>query len=360
MTRRERLRRCYFHEELDRPGVYCRTGFPQDDPTYDQLKDYLAAHSELKHGWPTGRVQAPYPARTRTKPHSQDYERLFTVLHTPAGYLQSSRLVSLKGQPGMDETHLLKTRQDAEKYLSLPMPELHGEPDDFFAANRQMGERGIVHASLGFNPGGFAAELFGSEAFALMTATDRDVVHALCERQMRIILRRVEYLLARGVGPFWSILGQEYIVPPMHGPADFNDFNVRYDKPILDLIHGAGGRVHVHCHGSIRKVMDGFVEMGADVLHPFEAPPMGDITPAQAKQAARGRICLEGNIQIADMYELTPDEIRSQVEALIATCFDDRRGLIVCPTASPYLRGQGEACLEQFRAMVEAVRTWQA
>jgi len=41
--------------------------------------------------------------------------------------------------------------------------------------------------------------------------------------------------------------------------------------------------VHVHCHGSIRKVFHGFVDMGADVLHPFELPPMGDITAAQGR-----------------------------------------------------------------------------
>jgi hypothetical protein len=50
MTRRERLRRCYFNEELDRPAVYSRTGFPKDDPTYDSLKAYLLRHTELKRG----------------------------------------------------------------------------------------------------------------------------------------------------------------------------------------------------------------------------------------------------------------------------------------------------------------------
>jgi len=95
------------------------------------------------------------------------------------------------------------------------------------------------------------------------------------------------------------------------------------------------------------------------VLHPFEAPPMGDVTPAEAKDAVRGRICLEGNIQIADMYEQTPDEIHSQVEALIADCFDDGRGLIVSPTASPWIRGAGEDCFPQYCAMVEAVLQWQ-
>ena len=147
-------------------------------------------------------------------------------------------------------------------------------------------------------------------------------------------------------------------MPPLHGPKDFYDFNVRYDRPILDLIHDAGGRVHIHCHGSIKRVMQGFVDLGTDVLHPFEAPPMGDITPEEAKAFARGNLCLEGNIQIAHVYEHTPEQVREETEALIEATFDDRRGLIVSTTASPYIRGRGETCFEQYKAMIDTALEW--
>jgi uroporphyrinogen-III decarboxylase len=191
-----------------------------------------------------------------------------------------------------------------------------------------------------------------------MSSTDRDVVHALCERQMDVVIRRVKFLLSRGVGPYFSMAGHEYVAPPLHSPRDFYDFNVRYDKPINDLIHDAGGRVHVHCHGSLRLVLQGFVDMGVDVLHPVEAPPMGDITAAEAKAIARGKLCIEGNIQIAAMYEHTPEQVQEEAVALIADAFDDRRGLIVSPTASPYIRGAGEACYEMYKAMVDTVLAW--
>ena len=64
---------------------------------------------------------------------------------------------------------------------------------------------------------------------------------------------------------------------------------------------------------------------------------------------------LEGNIQIADMYETTPDEIRAQTEALIRDCFDDHRGLAISPTASPFMTGRGADCYPQYLAMVETV-----
>jgi len=149
--------------------------------------------------------------------------------------------------------------------------------------------------------------------------------------------------------------GEEYIVPPLHGPRDFEDFNVRYDKPIIDLIHEAGGRIHIHCHGSIKTVFDGFLRMGVDVLHPCEAPPMGDITAAEAKRLSRGKVCIEGNIQISALYEHTPEQIRAETEALLRDTFHDRKGIIVSPTASPYIRGGGEACFPQYKAMIDTV-----
>ena len=159
MTRRERLKRCYFNEEVDRPAVYSRTGFPPGDPGYDRLKAYLRAHTELKQGWSSTSLERPYPTEVVIEPCSALLERRTTILHTPA----------------------------------------------------------------------------------------------------------------------------------------------------------------------------------------------------KAKQRARGRLCLEGNIQINRMYEATPEDIRQETEQLIQDVFDDGRGLIVCPTASPYIPDQGEVCFPQYRAMIDAV-----
>ena len=355
MTRRERLQRCYSHQETDRPGVYSRTGFPKDDPSYDRLRAYLAAHTELKHTWSGSAFESADPVETSIEPYTEDFQRRRETLHTPKGDLHRSFLVSLKGQPGLHETFFVNTGEDAERYLSLPLPELAGDTTSFFDAVSAMGEAGIVDVFLGFNPGGFVAELCGSENFAIMSVTDRDVLHRLCERQMNIVIQRLKFLLGKKLGPYFALGGEEYIVPPLHGLEDFRAFNLRYDKPIIDLIHDAGGRIHVHSHGSIRKVFVGFMEMEVDVLHPFEGPPQGDILPGEAKAMSRGRMCLEGNIQIGSMYAESPKAIRRQTEQLVAEVFSDRRGLIVSPTASPYIRGEGEACFPQYKAMVDTV-----
>lgn len=355
MTRRERLRRCYFHEELDRPAVYSRTYFPSADPSYVRLRVYLEEFTERKQGWAPWRAEPAHAVDVTVEPYSEDFERRIEILHTPKGDLRRSFLLSRKGLPGMEETHYIKDREDAERYLSLPEQYLTGDFDSFFTADAAIGDAGIVDVHLGYNPGGRAAELCGSENFALMTITDRDVLHEICERETRKIISLVKSLHARGVGPFFSMAGEELIAPPLHGPDDFADFNTRYDRRIIEAVHDGGGRMHIHCHGDLEKVLAQFIEMGCDVLHPFEGAPTSLLTPRAAKAVARGRQCLEGNIQINRLYEREPAEIAEETRQLIADAFDDRRGLIVSPTASPYIRGAGEACFERYRAMVETV-----
>ena len=355
MTRRERLRRCYFNEALDRPGVYSRTGFPGNDPTYDQLKAYLREHSELKAWWSSYHLEKQPPREAHTERYSEEFDRLVDIIHTPKGDLRRVTLVSLKSEPGMIEERFLKEREDAERYLSLPPRKIGGDVLSFFETDRRMGDTGIVDIGLAPNPAGRIVEMFGSELFAMMTLTDRDLLHEMCRREMGIAIENVKYLLAQKVGPYFGLEGQEYLVPPMHSPADFEEFSVKYDKPIVDLIHDGGGRVHVHCHGQIRKVFPLLLKIGADVLHPFEGPPMSDLTPAEAKALAQGKLCLEGNIQINRMYERTPKEIADETRALIREAFSDHKGLIVCPTASPYLVGRGEQCFPQYKAMIDTV-----
>ena len=321
MTSRERLHRLHFHEEMDRPAVIVRWWGFRDDPSYDDLFLLMTKQADWVEPW--------------------------------GGDLVHNPVVPWAAEEG--RRHLLRDADEAERYMELPNAEIGGDVSEYFRLQEEVGDRGIVLASLGHNAAAKIACWFGSEQFAMMSVTDRDVLHRLVERCQEELLRLVDYLLERGVGPYFYICGEEMVAPPLHGRRDFIDFNVQYDRPIADRIHAAGGRLNVHCHGGVKSIIDCFPELGADVFHCFEAPPMGDITPAEAKAALRGKAALEGNIQIADMYEKSPDEIQAQTEALIRDCFDDRRGLAVTPAASPFMPGRGADCFPQYQAMVEAV-----
>jgi hypothetical protein len=281
--------------------------------------------------------------------------RVSLYLEAPAGPIATSRVLEAADE---DERplRLLADAAAAERYLSLPQPEIGGEVAPFFERAAALGERGIVLVSLGENPAGRVVDLFGVEGFAVMSVEARGLVLRLMERELDTQLRLLRFLIERGVGPYFAIRGEEKVAPPLHGRRDFVEFNARHDRGIVDLVHEAGGVLNVHCLGRLRSVLDLFVDLGVDALHPIESPPVGDVTPRQAKEVLRGKVAIEGTIQIADMYEAPPEDVRGQAEALVEDCFGDRRGLIVSPTASPTIPGRGADCLPRYKAMIEAVR----
>jgi hypothetical protein len=360
LTSRERLMRLYRHESADRPAVFIRWGGMEEaDASYDGLRRLVEQSTDRKVPWDAGLLREPRPVTSRTERFDDGYDLQTNVLATPKGDLVERVMVSRHGLPSYTREHFVKSVEDCERWLTLPNLGVGGSCASFFATDHAIGERGIVDVYLGSNPAGAVVELMGSETFAVMSVTERDLVHRMMARERDDLLALVLWLLDLGVGPCFSFAGQEYLTPPLHGRRDFFDFNVAYDQPITAAIRARGGRVHVHCHGSLARVLDGFPALGADVIHPFEAPPMGDVTPARAKEALGASVTLEGNIQIADMYGgATPDGIRSQVRELIRQAFGDRQGLIVCPTASPYRTGDGALCLENYRVMVAEVLAW--
>ena len=285
-----------------------------------------------------------------------DFELHQTVIETPRGDLVARNTVSTQGHPGLEAKFYVENRDDLERFLSIPYEPLRPDVGGFLATQSSLGERGILLARLG-GPALSVHELLGSELLAIWSIEERDTIHQLLELFTRRTCDLVKYLVGQGVGPFFGFAGQELIAPPLHSPKDFYEFGVAYDKRIFDLIHDAGGLVHVHCHGSIRECIEGFAEMGADCLHPIEAPPLGNIALAEAKARIGDRVCLQGNIQIGDLYTLSADQVR---ELTIAAIRDAGAGggFILCPTASPYMPTLTDQVRDNYLAMIETAWEW--
>jgi len=360
LTSKERLDCCYRHKELDRPGLCFRGITPKtpSHPSFEALRELAMIHTDVKLRWDCRSLVEPPRMTFETEAVSDDFERHVTIIHTPGGNLRTSFMAGLRGQQGMREEFLLKTPEDAHKYLSQAEPRVGGDISPFFRLQEKLGRRGIVELPLGLNPAGFVVELFGAAQFGMFSIEHRDILHALMKRRMNHLLALIKFLLQAGAGPYFSILGQEHVTPPLYSVYDYRDFSVRYDRAIASLIHESGGCLHVHCPGPIREVLPCFVETGVDVLHPVESPPLGDVTARSAKKAFRNHICIEGNIAVADLFSESVETIRARTTALIEDAFSDRRNLIVCPTASPHTAEMTPRGYENYAAMVDVVTNW--
>ena len=341
MSSQERLLATFRRQPVDRVPVKvwgAQPAFQTIHPSFDPLLLAALEKTDLVDTWTmSGGVALSgtdtVAVHTEVRDcEPEDYRQRIDTYQTPGGELTSIWYFNDKGKPGYMKKYRIETEEDARRLLSIPYVPIREDVTGFFEKRDQLGQRGIV--MVGMNEPMYAINaMMGSETFALWSITHRDLLHELINTMYERIRDRLEYQLQRGVGPVYGYVGPELCIPPLQSPADFQEFVVEYDRKLIDLIHTHDGLVWCHSHGKMGPVLEGFAEMGVDVLNPVEPPPIGDITLVQAKARVGDRVALEGNIEKDEFYRSTPDRIRELVRRAIHEGAPGY-GFILCPTSS--------------------------
>lgn len=365
MTSRQRLLAAMRRQPTDRLPVHIRGVRVLDDdwvrsrdPSYRPVIEAVRQHGDVFTDWSAqlnpflnAAPEAQLCSTTKPSRHA-GFEVLETTLRTPLGPLTRQYQKSLSGHPGLTTKFYIESDEDVAKFKSLPYVPVRPETTFYFERMQQIGERGLILAGLGSNPIAHVQQLLGSERLAIWSVTKRDVVDELVGIMAERFTHVAKQLLAAGVGPAFATAGHEYCIPPLQSPRDFYQWCVLPEKPVAEMIHARGGLLHIHCHGGMRPVLEMFAELGADCLHPMEGPPMGDITLAEAKAKAAGRICLEGNMQIGDVYTLSKQEVAAKTRSIIDGAAP-AGGFIFGVTASPYTPTLEPRVVENYVTMIE-------
>jgi len=277
--------------------------------------------------------------------------RRTTTLRGPRGYLFSETR-GIAGTSAFETTRrFLTCPADVERYLGWPYADIAIDGSAFARLDQEVGDRGIVTCRIP-DALGVIGENFEPEPFALCSIEQPQLIESLLNVFATRIYRTIEAMLEAGARPLFIIGGPEFATPPLLPPRCFDEYVVRIDRPLIDLIHRYGCKVVVHCHGRLNAVLDRFIDMGVDGLHPLEAPPMGDVTPADAKRRVGDRLCILGNLQIGDMMTRPPHEIKQQVRQLRQQIGN---GLIVTTSATPYEVPMSQRLLENYQAALDAL-----
>ncbi|MEN6645000.1 MAG: uroporphyrinogen decarboxylase family protein [Armatimonadia bacterium] len=361
MTSRERLLAAFQLQPVDRLPINIRGVRAWDpdwvetrDPSYRPLIDAVTEHGDYNDTWgaPAGLFYSAADVTT-TETWTEDRDDWianYTLYHTPGGDLRSMYLSSKTGMPGMQMEFMVKDLADLDKVLSVPYEPSRPDCAPFFARVEEMSERGLVHCGI-HNGLTMLHNLMGSELLAIWSLTDRPRLMELIWLFHRRCLDLVDYLLDQGVGPVFAMSGEEYVTPPLHSAHDFHEFVVEPEKELAEHLHARGGLLHIHCHGPLTHVLEDFLELGPNCLHPLEAPPMGDVTLEDAKRRIGHRICLEGNIQIGDLYAGKTEDIIAQIRHNYQ--ITGNRGYILCPTASPHTPTLSDLTVRNYLAMIK-------
>jgi len=273
-----------------------------------------------------------------------------TVIHTPKGDLSQDYWVSKLGYLPMIKKYFLKTPEDVDRALSVPYLPPRLDLSEYFRMRRAWPD----HLTMCSCPQAASVvhELVGSETFAYWWMDHRELLLCLREAFQERVLDAVDSMLAAGVGPVLATHGSEQIAPPLHSPQTYREFVLPIFVELAERIHPRGALLHVHCHNRLNAVLEDLVRVGWDVTHPVEPPPMGDVDLADAKRRVGKQLCLEGNIEIGELYAAPTETVVALVTEAMAAG-KPGGGFILCPSASPHTVTLSHLTVTNYLAMID-------
>lgn len=326
------------------------------DVSYRAIIDAVQEHCDIiPHAWVPGLSLPLFTEAVKEITEVRvidagDWQIHRTIIHTPKGDLSQDYWQSKRGDLPLTKQYFVKTPEDVEKVLSVPYVPPKVDLSEFFGMRDEWPDN-VVMCSCPQAPT-VVHDLLGSEMLAYWWMEHRSVLFELREVFQERVLAALDWMLAAGAGPVLATHGSEQIAPPIHSPETYREFVLPAFRELCRRIHEAGCLLHVHCHNSLSAVLEDIAEVGWDVLHPLEPPPMGDIDLADAKRRIGDRVCLEGNIQIGELYA-SPTERLVEVVTEAMEAGKPGGGFILCPSASPHTPTLSHLTVNNYLAMIE-------
>lgn len=270
-------------------------------------------------------------AKTTERPDGGRVSR--GVIHTPRGDLTFAHEFDPVARTTWTTKYPVETREDIERITSIPWELPRGlKPLDTGSVPEGFAERGVRRTAIS-SPFVCVAGMMRYERFLEMCATDLGLILELTEVCRQRTLECLRVLFSEpGIEYVW-MGGSEWVTPPMGSPKLYDALVQEQERSIIDYVHSRSNAiVHIHCHGRVRHALSRVIERGADYTEPVEPPPDGDVTMAEAKRLAAGRITLGGNVECRVLCNETEDA----VQAAVSAAFDGgRERFILRPTEGP-------------------------
>ena len=341
MTSKERLLAVLNGQIPDRVPIstyelcgYNSLSFENQEPSYKKLMDFIRAHTDSLTMWnPPAQAVGPEPDIEVLRWEENEYHVQKTIIRTPGRDLTMTAKYTDKIKTVWNVEHLCKDIEDVDAWLALPDRPLSYSRGDYDRVVSELGEHGIIMASLS-DPICTAMEIMEFGEATVWALTEPEHFKRTLEEIHRRNMRDLQNMLEVCPVDLYRICGPEYATPPYLSPKQFEAFVYTYLCDMTALIHKYGKKVRIHSHGKVGRVLEMMLDTGADAVDPCEAPPDGDIALADVKKMAAGRAVIFGNLQLKLLENGSEEEVRQEVRL----CMDSAKaggGYVIMPTASP-------------------------
>lgn len=155
----------------------------------------------------------------------------------------------------------------------------------------------------------------GMEHLLMDYLLNPELVHALMRVATDWAMAAVDMALDAGADVIFTdgdlAGGQTTLMSPEH----YREYVKPYQKEIADHAHRQGLLIVKHTDGNVWPILNDFVEIGYDGLHPVQ-PQCMDIV--KVKERLKGKICLLGNIDCQNLLFFgTEEEVKNAVRETI-------------------------------------------
>lgn len=255
-----------------------------------------------------------------------------TEIDTPKGVLTAVTGTNEISSTVWTLKYPVESREDIEKIRSVPWELPAGvAPPDVSSLPDAFPRRGIMHTGAS-SPFVCVAGMMPYQMFLEMCATELGLLKELTEQCYERIRDVLEVIFSTRRIEFVWMGGCEWVTPPMAAHQVYEELVQPFEAKLIAQMHAAGALSHVHCHGNVRSTLELAIARGADLFEPVEPPPDGDITFAEAKALAAGRITLGGNIEARILENETLEDVE---EASRAAFEGGKYRMIFQTTAGP-------------------------
>jgi len=377
MTRRARLMATLRGEPVDRPAVsfYEIGGWKLDTADPDPFNIYnspdwrpLIRLAEQE----TDLIRMLGPERTLAAGNVRD-EFFHTETYVSDGSRYTRQTLTVAGRtmrvlsrrdPEVATTwaleYLLRDVDDVRAYLQLPDEVFccTYSVDAMRAEDEVLGDAGIVMVDAA-DPICQVAPLFSLADYTVFALTEPALFHQLLAKHARQVYDMTEQVARQFPGHLWRVVGSEYASEPFLPPRLYEEYVVRYTKPMVDIIHEYGGYARIHSHGRLKNILPHIVAMGADGLDPVEPPPQGDMQLIDVRRQYGQQMVLFGNIEASELETLPPLQFEQRVaQALREGTAGAGRGYVLMPSACPYGRHISADVLANYETMVRLANAY--
>ena len=317
-------------------------GWHGDQPSYDELCEFALEHCTL--------FPKVYPFSDPLAIGKGEVEIVSDIQEENDGtFIRRYELIGASRKPFMEEVQTpgdsswknrkrwIENDDDLEFFLGLedvcpPVPDV----DAVREKERHVGEHGLPYIETP-DPFYTVCEMFPTDEFFIKTITDKERVVRLIEGISERMLCAVERLCERAKCPFiLRVIGAEMAVPPFMSADVFLRFEGEFYERIMEITRLNNIPASFHCHGPVRDIMDIIWKMGYAFIEPFEPPPNGNVTIAEAIEAARGRGIVFGGIDDVLLNSGSLDDVRSAVQQCLDDARDTGRPFILSQSSTPF------------------------